>query len=668
MAPAQQQNFGSGFTPSSTYALLSPACSGPNCYQANGHARWAGDCTTTSGQNTITSLTAGFTPADGNKHIWCTDEISTDAAYQTTCITGIFTFVSATSGTVSNNATASCAPNGGSITSAAPSGSNTVYTGTFPATNFASTRVFISGMGNANNNGTFTIISSNATTITAFNTFGVTETHAGTATIEQFFLGLGFKDTTTVKSAWLASQQTPGCTQTSVSTENPSCTSVGPPNELYVDCGTYLIDSIPFGATESPSFNPNITFSIEGYAPNCVIFMISDDWNFGLDEGTHGFLHVDAPVTGWGNGFFPPDYLAAQHSGVIRNIKIVGPGLLWASQAGVNWVEVLREADHLEISNLPGPTSSQSFLVNLQWPTSRIVDSTITPGAFNTANPPIAIRMNAVETYAARNMIYQTTGECVLVTTGIYGPRIDHNYCSQQGTTLAAHPGISFAGTSLEYEVAENTELFNGSTQVGISAGASTNGSVFDNLFIMSGSITPTAISNGGVMRAGMNRFYTTTTSPIDVNNSGTFYDTGGNQGISTNVTNTGSWIGNSSAGRTAPVAGNIALGAGYGTSSVTSITGTDEKHFTFTLSLLGTLSLATETITYTFPDAPSTGFGFAVAPGSCRASVVGGTQFAAAAYSFLTTTLPTTASVVFTQQTAGGTAGNTEIISVDCN
>jgi len=113
----------------------------------------------------------------------------------------------------------------------------------------------------------------------------------------------------------------------------------------------------------------------------------------------------------------------------------------------------------------------------------------------------------------------------------------------------------------------------------------------------------------------------------------------------------------------TAPASSNITLGAGYGTSSVASFNGSDAKHFNFTLTLAGTLTLATETITYTFP---SNTFPLTAA-GSCRATVIGGTQFAAAAYSFLTTTLPTTSSVVFTQQTAAGTAGNTEIIAVDC-
>jgi hypothetical protein len=112
------------------------------------------------------------------------------------------------------------------------------------------------------------------------------------------------------------------------------------------------------------------------------------------------------------------------------------------------------------------------------------------------------------------------------------------------------------------------------------------------------------------------------------------------------------------------PASGNIALGAGFATSSASAFVPSavdGRRHFTFTITLAGAPALANETITYTFP-AP-----FVTAPGTCRASVIGGTQFAAAAYSFLTTTLPTTTSVVFTQQTAAGTAGNTEIIAVDC-
>lgn len=62
------------------------------------------------------------------------------------------------------------------------SGGNTTYTGTFTPPLTAGSPVTITGFTNANNNGTFTIISCNATTLVVNNPNGVAETHAGTAT------------------------------------------------------------------------------------------------------------------------------------------------------------------------------------------------------------------------------------------------------------------------------------------------------------------------------------------------------------------------------------------------------------------------------------------------------------------------------------------------------
>jgi hypothetical protein len=61
------------------------------------------------------------------------------------------------------------------------SGGNTTYTGTFATPFIAGLRVTITGFTNAGNNGTFTIVSCNSTTLVVINAGGVAETHAGSA-------------------------------------------------------------------------------------------------------------------------------------------------------------------------------------------------------------------------------------------------------------------------------------------------------------------------------------------------------------------------------------------------------------------------------------------------------------------------------------------------------
>jgi len=183
---------------------------------------------------------------------------------------------------------------------------------------------------------------------------------------------------------------------------------------------------------------------------------------------------------------------------------------------------------------------------------------------------------------------------------------------------------------------------------------------------------TAVSIASGVTLRMSSTSLLATGTGNTVNNPSGaTVIDNCGNTASGgAGYTGTGAYGGPCYTLGPAPAASNIVLGGngsttGYGSSSLSAFVTSpvdSRRHFTFTITLAGTLTIALETITYTFP-AP-----FDVAPGTCRASVVGGTQFAAAPYSFLTTTAPTTTSVVFTQQTAAGTAGNTEIIAVDCN
>lgn len=63
----------------------------------------------------------------------------------------------------------------------AHSGANTTYTGTFSPIIPTGTSVTIAGFTNSNNNGTFTVVSCNATQLVVTNGAGVAETHAGTA-------------------------------------------------------------------------------------------------------------------------------------------------------------------------------------------------------------------------------------------------------------------------------------------------------------------------------------------------------------------------------------------------------------------------------------------------------------------------------------------------------
>lgn len=123
------------------------------------------------------------------------------------------------------------------------------------------------------------------------------------------------------------------------------------------------------------------------------------------------------------------------------------------------------------------------------------------------------------------------------------------------------------------------------------------------------------------------------------------------------NNAGSGTFIGSCSISGTAPTSSNISLGSGFGSSTVGSFKGGDQKHFNFTLSVSGTQSQSTSTITYTFPTA------FWMAPASCHVIDQGGTN---PFINFLTTTAPTTTAVTFTAQSAA-TASDTLIVAIDC-
>jgi hypothetical protein len=71
-------------------------------------------------------------------------------------------------------------------------GANTTYNGAFTAASLAGFSVTISGFVNPNNNGTFQVISNNATMLVLSNPSGVAETHAAMAAVNEFTQSVGY--------------------------------------------------------------------------------------------------------------------------------------------------------------------------------------------------------------------------------------------------------------------------------------------------------------------------------------------------------------------------------------------------------------------------------------------------------------------------------------------
>jgi hypothetical protein len=140
----------------------------------------------------------------------------------------------------------------------------------------------------------------------------------------------------------------------------------------------------------------------------------------------------------------------------------------------------------------------------------------------------------------------------------------------------------------------------------------------------------------------------------LDTTAGNNFFDDGGNTFTNGSQANAigGNVFGTLSSIGSVPVTGNFSITNAAFTSEV----GSDEKHFTLTVTNAGGGGIVT--IVYTFPAA----FPF-VAPGSCHALQIGGTQ---PSLIFNTTTGPSTTAVTFTSTVAG--AGNdTIIMNIDC-
>lgn len=441
-------------TPSGNNTLLSKKCAtSSNCFVAHGDARWTGDCVTTSGQNTVSSASASFTAADNNKHIWCTDVNSADGAvYQTLCITGTFTYVSATSGTVSNNATNSC---------------------------------------------------------------------AGTA--GKYFLGIGFKDTTAVQNAYAASL-------TSNSTFN------GPPNSLVVDCGTYLVDAIPFSANAN-NFQHNITFSVLPWYPHCVTWMISDDFNFASCVSSVCFHFVSNGV----EKSLPPDWLQQSGFGVFRDMAILGPGLLLSSQAGVTWFEPLRELRNVQIANLPGPSSTASTLIKMIYYTGGVYYCDIEPNSTNTTNPPIALDINAHNITVQGNSFYNSVGTFVQVETSNYADLIRDNYFGSVSTQTT--PLINVVSGVLDTQITGNTFSLPGAANIGVQGAG--NYTVTGRNILVVTNATSIGIKNlsGGQAMVGGNLY---NGAGVPINNAGVLNHSYGQDWTPASTSpsvNSGTWI-----------------------------------------------------------------------------------------------------------------------------
>ncbi len=131
----------------------------------------------------------------------------------------------------------------------------------------------------------------------------------------------------------------------------------------------------------------------------------------------------------------------------------------------------------------------------------------------------------------------------------------------------------------------------------------------------------------------------------------GSFFDDCVNTVTGSTKISGGTVFGNASAVGVVPATGNFALT----NATFTSATGTDQRHFTLNITASAAAAI---TIVYTFPTA------FNVAPGSCKAQDVGGTN---PLLTFSTSVAQTTTAVTFLSSAA---AVNTDTVQVaiDCN
>jgi hypothetical protein len=149
------------------------------------------------------SITAG-TPTDDNQLRW--NCLGTSIWAASTPVTqwrpnqSIFSVVKDVNGNlqvcVVSGITGTISPNTADALTAAGNASagNTTYTGTFPVSLLAGYPVNITGFVTSANNGLFTIVSCNSTTLVVNNPSGVAETHAGTATFNPW--GTTYQQTT----------------------------------------------------------------------------------------------------------------------------------------------------------------------------------------------------------------------------------------------------------------------------------------------------------------------------------------------------------------------------------------------------------------------------------------------------------------------------------------
>lgn len=206
------------------------------------------------------------------------------------------------------------------------SGGNTTYTGTFPTPFLAGSPAYISGFTTSANNGTFTVVSCNATTLVLNNANGVAETHAGTAIFNQWGTTYGSTITDgTVKwvcvgpqTTWVAGSGTTGIWNLPPSGWAPPTSSQNFGGSL-IDSNTALVEATVVSGksgtvqptwsalgnytNEGPAYvltsvavsNGTVTYNgtITGGAANAyagLTFFISGFTSF----GNNGFIHVTA--------------------------------------------------------------------------------------------------------------------------------------------------------------------------------------------------------------------------------------------------------------------------------------------------------------------------------------------------------------------------------------
>ena len=263
--------------------------------------------------------------------------------------------------------------------------------------------------------------------------------------------------------------------------------------------------------------------------------------------------------------------------------------------------------------NFPCSISSSAFPVKL---TGAVCGGSNSPGLTISGSGGAGFASSGV--IVDNSLLYGTTSAIYGVVNTASVP------VTLQGNTIG---GISQTGSSILNLIGNGIDRFTNNAPFAISNAGGT------------------IIAQGNIINGDANAFLN--------QSSGSFIDNCGNKisNLTTPTITGGTFVGNCSSSGTVPVTGNFALT----NATFSSVTGTDQRHFTLNITASAAAAI---TIVYTFPTA------FNVAPGSCKAQDVGGTN---PLLTFSNSVAQTTTAVTFLSSAA---AVNTDTVQVaiDCN